>query len=111
MKPENVIIEPRENGGDLLKILDFGVAKAPLQTSDGKSLRSSLEASRQIDGAIFFRRCAAGFFGTTLINPDEIGQTAYSFRRVTAGSIRAARAAGMRHAINAVLARVSAATL
>ena len=35
LKPENVIIEPRENGGGLLKILDFGVAKAPLQASDG----------------------------------------------------------------------------
>jgi serine/threonine protein kinase len=35
LKPENVIIEPCEAGGALLKILDFGVAKAPLQVSDG----------------------------------------------------------------------------
>jgi eukaryotic-like serine/threonine-protein kinase len=38
LKPENVIIEPRENNGGLLKILDFGVAKAPAQATDGKSL-------------------------------------------------------------------------
>ena len=34
LKPENVIIEPRENVGGLLKILDFGVAKAPSQASE-----------------------------------------------------------------------------
>ena len=34
LKPENVIIEPHQNGS-LLKILDFGVAKAAAQGSDG----------------------------------------------------------------------------
>jgi eukaryotic-like serine/threonine-protein kinase len=33
LKPENVIIEPREDGGCLLKILDFGLAKAQWQPS------------------------------------------------------------------------------
>jgi eukaryotic-like serine/threonine-protein kinase len=38
LKPENAIIEPCKDGGCLLKILDFGVAKAKLEASGGKNL-------------------------------------------------------------------------
>ena len=68
LKPENVIIEPHQNGS-LLKILDFGVAKAAAQGSDGwKSTETGvamgtlaymspeqLRASRRTGAAIFFR--------------------------------------------------------
>ncbi|MGB0680415.1 MAG: protein kinase domain-containing protein [Polyangiales bacterium] len=63
LKPENVILEGRQGGGDLARVLDFGIARFAVARDEHRRLEESKGTSSRTHSALTVRGAIVGTLG------------------------------------------------